>query len=184
MTPDISILALSGSLRVNSSKSALVQATQLVAPPRTSIVLYEKLGCLPHFNPDHDKDAPPPEVIELRQRVTRSDALLISAPEYARGVPGSLKNALDWLVSDLDFAGKPVALFNAFQRAVHAQKALRLILETMSAHIVEEAVLLVPLLGRLAEPDSIVADRVFAGEIRGALAALCGAVEKRRVAVS
>lgn len=184
MTQDISILAMSGSLRANSSNTALVQAAQLLAPARASVALYEKLGRLPHFNPDQDNDAPPPEVIALRQRVTHSDALVISAPEYARGVPGSLKNALDWLVSDPDFAGKPVALFNASQRAVHAQKALRLILETMSAHIVEEAGLLVPLLGRLTEADSIVADRVFAGEIRRALAALCDAVEKRRAAVS
>jgi NAD(P)H-dependent FMN reductase len=59
---------------------------------------YHDLGRLPHFNPDLE-EGPPPEVLELRERVGQAGGLLISCPEYARGIPGSFKNALDWLVA-------------------------------------------------------------------------------------
>ena len=69
----------------------------------------------------------------------RSDGILISSPEYARGVAGVMKNALDWLVGSYEFPDKPVALINTSPRATHALAALRLTLETMSAQIVEQA---------------------------------------------
>lgn len=103
------ILAVCGSLRAGSSNAALIRAAAALAPPGMKIVLYAGLGDLPHFSPDLDGEgqAPPPAVAALRSEVSASDGLLISSPEYAHGVPGSLKNALDWLVSWPDFAGKP-----------------------------------------------------------------------------
>ena len=72
------------------------------------------LAKLPPFNPDDDiEDKPKPEpVATLRALVDASDALVIAAPEYAHGLPGALKNALDWLVASETFAGKPTALIN------------------------------------------------------------------------
>lgn len=61
---------------------------------------HHDLGRLPHFNPDLE-ERPPPEVTELRERVGQAGGLLISCPEYVRGIPGSFKNALDW--SEPDF---------------------------------------------------------------------------------
>src|ERR1700682_2784588 len=113
------LLAISGSLRAASSNMALLQAACLLARPPLIVELYDGLALLPHFNPDLDTDAAAPPVSDLRARIRAADGLLISSPEYARGVPGSLKNALDWLVSAEDFAGKPVALFNASPRASH-----------------------------------------------------------------
>ena len=78
-------------------------------------------------------------VVELEALVRHADALLICSPEYARGVPGSLKNALDWLVSSDAFVGKPVALINTSPRATHAQASLALTLETMAGRMVPEA---------------------------------------------
>jgi NAD(P)H-dependent FMN reductase len=76
---------------------------------------YEGLAGLPHFNPDDDEDGGPvpPAVADLRARVIAADGWVISSPEYAHGVPGSLKNALDWLVSCPELPGKPVLLLNA-----------------------------------------------------------------------
>jgi NAD(P)H-dependent FMN reductase len=99
----------------------------------------------------------PAPVRALREQVASSDALLIASPEYAHGVTGVLKNALDWLVSFPPFVDKRVAIFNASPRSVHADAALREILTTMSADIVSDACLALPLRGTGPTVESIVA---------------------------
>ena len=173
------LLAISGSLRAGSSNMALLQAARLLAPPLLEVEIYEGLASLPHFNPDLDSDAPPPSVSDFRTRIRAADGLVISSPEYARGVPGALKNALDWLVSVEDFAGKPVALFNASPRADHAQAALRLTLETMAARMIDEACLTLPLLSRPLHAAGIAADPALARLLRDALGAFARALENR-----
>ena len=173
------LLAISGSLRAVSSNTALLKAAQLLAPDDMRIEFYDGLASLPHFNPDFDVEPPPPPVADLRARIGAASGLLISTPEYARGVPGSLKNALDWLVSGAEFPGKPVALFNASDRSLNAQAALRLTLETMSARIVEEASITVRLLGKTKTPEEIAADPETAPVVRAALAAFAKAVTPR-----
>ena len=168
-------LAISGSLRASSSNTTLLRAARRVAPAGVSVQLYEGLGLLPHFNPDLDVAPWPAPVTDLRARIAAADALVICSPEYARGVAGAMKNALDWLVSVEDFAGKPVALFNASPRATHALAALRLTLETMAARVIDGAALTVPLLSAPMSEDGIVNDTVLAGEIRAKLAALVAA---------
>src|SRR5215469_4982365 len=140
------ILAISGSLRAKSSNTAVLTAAARLAPPGTEIVLYDGLADLPHFNPDLDTEDPPAPVLALRRAIGHCDGLLISSPEYARGVAGALKNALDWLVSSLEFPEKPVALINASPRSTHADAQLRLILATMSARLIEAASITLPLL--------------------------------------
>src|SRR5687768_3855814 len=109
------IVAISGSLRSASSNGVLLRAAARIAPEDVSIVLYDGLGRLPHFNPDDDREGaePPAEVGELRRLLIKADGVLISSPEYAHGVPGVLKNMLDWLVSTGELSGKRVALLNA-----------------------------------------------------------------------
>jgi len=106
------IVAICGSLRSQSSNLALLRAVAKIA---AEVRIYGGLGKLPHFNPDDDVEGatPPPAVAELRAMLAEADGILISSPEYAHGVPGSLKNMLDWLVSDGALVGKPVALINA-----------------------------------------------------------------------
>ena len=92
------ILAISGSLRAGASNTAVLQAAVLLSPPGVTITLYDGLGALPHFNPDLDSPdgrALPAIVADLRSQVGHADALLISCPEYAHGIPGSFKNLLD-----------------------------------------------------------------------------------------
>jgi len=165
------LLALSGSLRAASHNTRLLQAAQRLAPSGLEICLYEGLGELPPFNPDLDDDQPPAAVRRLRAAVGASDGLLIACPEYAHGVPGVFKNALDWLVGSSEFPNKPVVLFNASARASHAQAALREILATMSARLLDEASMAVPLLGRDLDAAAIAADEALAQPIRSALQA-------------
>ena len=169
------ILAISGSLRAASSNTAALRAAQLLASPGMEIILYGELGTLPHFNPDLE-ELRLPVVVELEALVRRADALLICSPEYARGVPGSLKNALDWLVSSDAFVGKPVALINTSPRATHAQASLALTLETMAGRMVPEASIVLPLLGKNLDAAGIAANAELAGRLKGALAELAKAV--------
>jgi chromate reductase, NAD(P)H dehydrogenase (quinone) len=172
----IRLLAISGSLRAVSTNSALLQAAQRLAPAGMTIEFYDGLASLPHFNPDLDIDPPPAAVADLRERIARAEGLLISSPEYARGVPGSLKNALDWLVSSDVFPAKPVAFFHASERAVASQAALRLILETMSAKLIDAATITIPLLGKQTDADVLATDPAIAMRIRTALEAYAEAL--------
>ncbi len=176
------ILAISGSLRRASISTELLRAAGLLAPADTSIILFDGLGALPHFNPDLDIDPPPPAVRVLRESIAGADAVLISSPEYAHGVPGVLKNALDWLVSGIEIVTKPVGLFNPAPRAVHAQASLVETLRTMAADVVPGAQASVPLLGRARGAADIAADPELAAMVQGALAALTEAVRCRGAA--
>jgi NAD(P)H-dependent FMN reductase len=143
------------------------------------IDLYKGLGGLPHLNPDLE-EAEPSAVTDLRVRVREAGGLLFAVPEYAHGVPGALKNLLDWLVGGEEFIYKPVALWNASPRATHAQASLRETIRTMSGNIVEEASVAVPLLSRSPDPEAIAADPELSGLVRTALAAFARAVEPGR----
>jgi chromate reductase, NAD(P)H dehydrogenase (quinone) len=134
------ILAISGSLRARSINTALLRAAAAAAPPGIEVSLCQSVGCLPLFNPDLEASDPAP-VRRLREQIIGANALLIACPEYAHGVPGAMKNALDWMVGNEAFVHKPVGLINAAARATHAQAALREIVTAMSARVVEGACL-------------------------------------------
>jgi len=165
------ILALSGSLRAASLNSALLRVAASQVPPGLSLRVFEGLGQLPLFNPDLEP-APGRAVQDLREAVARADALIIASPEYAHGVSGVIKNALDWLVSFEPFAYKRVAVLNASPRASHADAALRETLKTMAAHIVEEASLTIPLLGRGWDERAMLQSDEISGALRAVFAGL------------
>ncbi|HEY0552996.1 MAG TPA: NADPH-dependent FMN reductase [Thermoanaerobaculia bacterium] len=175
----IQILAISGSLRAVSSNTELLRAAAEVAPEGVEIEIYGGLGDLPHFNPDLEANEPP-AVTDLRDRVRRADGLLISSPEYAHGVPGAMKNALDWLVGGEEFIYKPVALLNASPRATHAQESLAETIKTMSGRLIAEASIAVPLLGAKLDAVGIAAHPEISGLLRDAIAAFARSVEQGR----
>ena len=107
------ILAISGSLQEASSNAELLRVASEVASVGIVVEPAPSIATLPHFNPDVETTAPPPEVVAFRAAVAQADGVLIASPEYAFGVPGSLKNALDWLVGSGDMYGKPVVILSA-----------------------------------------------------------------------
>jgi NAD(P)H-dependent FMN reductase len=137
----VRIVALCGSLRRESLNHRALLVARDSAPRGCGIALWDGLAALPPFSPDLDRtgEPTPPPVEDFRRVVGAAHGLLIACPEYAHGIPGAFKNALDWLVGDVSFPGKPVALLNVAPRASHAQAQLREVLTTMSARIVEEA---------------------------------------------
>ena len=171
------VLTLCGSLRAQSSNRSLLDAAERVAPEGVRIEHFRAIDRLPHFNPDVEQAGLPEEVADLRRRVGAADAILISCPEYARGIPGAFKNALDWLVGGSEFPGKPIALFNASPRASDAQAALRLVLTTMSGRVIDEAGLAVALLAKGLTAEAIAADPVFRSQLVAGLGRLIAAIE-------
>jgi NAD(P)H-dependent FMN reductase len=169
------ILALSGSLRAGSINSAALRAAARLAAPGIEVQVYGALGELPLFNPDREADSPM-SVLALQCAVSAADGLLIASPEYAHGVSGTIKNALDWLVGFAPFAGKRVAVLNTSPRSWTADAALRETLRTMAAIIVEPASIAIPLLGSRLDEDGMIADAAVAGALRAALSALRGAI--------
>jgi chromate reductase len=172
------VLAISGSLRRQSSNTALVEAAVRLAPDAVELVVYSSLGSLPHFNPDEDGADVPEPVSEFRARLQASDALLISSPEYAHGVPGALKNALDWVVGSGELIGKPVALINASGRATHAWASLAETVTVMSARLVPEASITIPLDGRRMDADTVVQDPHLSRRLRLAIDLLASAARQ------
>ncbi|PVB61761.1 NADPH-dependent FMN reductase [Labrenzia sp. 011] len=134
------ILTFCGSLRAASSNRALLRAVERLAPEGISVHAYEGIASLPHFAPDLDHDALlPPRARELRDQVAAADGLVFAVPEYMHSLPGSFKNALDWMVGCPRFPGKPVALAHVSARHAFAPAQLEEVLGTMAARIVPEA---------------------------------------------
>jgi chromate reductase len=173
------LLAVSGSLRSSSSNTRALLAAARVAPAGVVVDVYEGLASLPHFNPDLDREGMTPlaPVAALRASVDGAAGVLISTPEYAHGLPGSLKNALDWLVSHPPFHAKPVALLDTSSGySVHASAQLIEVLSTMSARLVRDAFMELPLRGRDLDADGILGTAVLAGALRTGLEAFVAAI--------
>ena len=174
-TDTVRVLAISGSLRKASSNSALVSAAVRVAPVGVEVSVYGQLADVPPFNPDLDTDTAPAGVVRFRAALEACDAILICSPEYAHGVSGVLKNALDWIVSSGVLMDKPIALINASTRATHAYASLKETLTTMWGRVIEEASVTVPLDGSRWNANSIAQDGYVSGLLRASLAALARA---------
>ena len=132
------VLGIPGSLRATSSSAALLRAALHVSPPGTELTIYDGLGDLPHFSPDLDVEPLPPPVMALRAAVGSAAGLILATPEYAHGMPGALKNALDWLVSATEPIGLPVLLVSASPGgAAHAHAQFSEVLRTMNLRLVD-----------------------------------------------
>src|SRR6266511_5129865 len=182
MTQPLHILAISGSLRSASSNTAVLQALSVLAPDDLVITMYEQLDGLPYFNPDLDGegDTPPASVADLRAQVGRADGIVICSPEYAHGVPGVLKNALDWLVSSLEFPGKPVALINISPRSTYVLASLSETLKTMSASLISDPSFTIPLPPNRRDVAAMWSDAQITDALQAAIAAFVRAIVSSR----
>lgn len=128
----MNILAISGSGRAASTNTAMLRAVAAMAAPQHEVTVLAGLGDLPVFSPDLETGALPVAVGKFADMVGRSDGVIIASPEYARAIPGGLKNAIDWLVSRDEIVEKPIALMHASHRGDDMLAQLRLVLSTVS----------------------------------------------------
>jgi NAD(P)H-dependent FMN reductase len=150
------ILAISGSTRQNSANLSLIHAISQLFSDKLDITIFNGLDSIPHFNPDLDNDIPPEAVIAFRKQLKEADGILICTPEYAMGVPGSLKNAIDWTVSSMEFSHKPVALITASTSGRKAHQSLLETLMIIEADIPESSQLLISHVKTKVNDDKIV----------------------------
>ena len=170
-------LAISGSLRAASSNTVVLRAAAALAPSFIKITVTDVLGQLPHFNPDLDTDAAPASVVEFRRQLQAADGVLICSPEYAHGVPGVLKNALDWVVSSGDFMNKPVVLINASPRSTFAQASL---IETLMVMMAQVHPVEMPIKIRNFDVAGLMADPELSRVLREAVVALARTADESR----
>ena len=165
------ITCLCGSLRADSTNMRLLHAFRDHAPADFRIDIVEGLGDLPIFNPDFE-DTGHPRVEALANAIGASDGLLIASPEYAHGIPGGLKNALDWLVSRFEIPDKPVMLAHASTRSETSRAHLREVLKTMSCRVYSGPEFELHLMGKSpAEMESVLGSDAVAERIRATLSA-------------
>ena len=153
------IIAISGSLRAGSSNHAILRYLGKLVPAGINYAIYDGLATLPHFDPGLDSEQTPETVPALRKLLAEADAIIICSPEYAFGVPGSLKNLLDWTVGSGSLEGKPLALITASTGGQHAHAALQLILKNaLGAKLEEEMMLLIPFVRTKMDGEGNVVD--------------------------
>lgn len=127
----INILAVSGSLKSTSANTNILRAISKIAPKNVIIHIFDGLDKLPHYNPESTNDIE--SVNDFRQQLRMADGVIFSTPEYAFGVPGVLKNALDWTVSSGELNKKPVVAISASPLYSGGDKALASLLLTLTA---------------------------------------------------
>lgn len=160
------ILAISGSLREGSANTQLLKLLGLWIPENVNYHIYQDMDKLPHFNPPGINENVSDIVQDLYKQINEADAVIICTPEYAFGVPGSLKNLLDWTVGTGNFVDKPVAIITASSVGEHAHVSLLTTVGVLSAKIVEGGTLLIPFIRSKMDMEGNVTDEGTLQQLR------------------
>ena len=171
------VLAISGSTRKESSNGNLIKAIAALSANEIDLVLFDDIASLPHFNPDDDNETAPAAVTDFRKQLKAADGILICTPEYAMGLPGSLKNAIDWTVSSCEFSHKPVAAITASSSGKKAHQSLLDTLAVIEANI-ENTSLLISFIKTKVNADGSITDAKTLSEIESLIANFTSAMKQ------
>jgi chromate reductase, NAD(P)H dehydrogenase (quinone) len=150
------LFAICGSTKSTSTNLSLLKAIAGLMVEEWNVIIYTDIDKIPHFNPDLDNEFPPQAVAGFRHLLKAADGILICTPEYAMGVPGSLKNAIDWTVSSCEFSHKPTALITASSQGQKGHASLLETLSIIEAGISNETQLLISFIKTKVKNDTIV----------------------------
>jgi NAD(P)H-dependent FMN reductase len=170
------IFAVSGSLREGSSNHNILRILGKMTPAGINYSIYDGLRDIPAFDPGTDDDNPPAPVAHLREKLSQADGIIICTPEYAFGVPGALKNALDWMVSSGSFSGKPTSLVTASTGGEIAHEAMIKVLGAIDAKLSCETNLLVQFVRSKMDADGNITDPETAQKLKNLIEAFIEAV--------
>lgn len=172
------ILGISGSTRRNSSNGQLLKAIAVLYIDQMEMLVFDGIGTLPPFNPD-DIDTGIAAVTAFRQQVHEADGVIICTPEYAHGVPGALKNAIDWTVTSNEFSQKPVALITASSDGRMGHAALLETLRTIEAKNVDRQQLIIPFIKTKINKDNVITDEATLIAVKTIINELLATTEKQ-----
>jgi chromate reductase len=177
----VRLVLIGGSLRSQSVNKAVIATAAEIAPARARAVIYKRLGELPHFNPDDDRDPLPEAAADLRKQLEDADAVLFSTPEYAGSLPGAFKNLLDWAVGGSGLYRRPAGWINpsTLGGARDTYHALRIVLGRAGADIIESACRDIPVSRDAVGADGLIESPEIRAAIRQALDALSKAARTR-----
>lgn len=167
------IVAISGSLKSTSANTNILREMAKIAPENVIINIVEGLDHLPHFNPEIIQEIA--AVTDFRNQIKAADAVIFSTPEYAFGVPGVLKNALDWLVSSGELNGKAVAAISVSPMHTGGDKALAsllLILSALGTNTSQNAALAIGTIKSKIDGTGQITDTETLEELKAVLASL------------
>lgn len=172
MAPLKKVIALSGSTRAHSTNRNYINAIKDLAKDRFEVVIFEGLTEIPHFNPDLDTDNPPAQVVTFRKYIREFDGILICTPEYAMGVPGTLKNAIDWTVSSMEFSKRPTTLITASSYGLKGHASLLETLKIIEANVTDATQLVISSAKIKVNKDGQITDEKTLAEIKKVIDAL------------
>lgn len=173
------ILALSGSLRRASVNSAALRAAAVAAARSgITVTIADVVRELPHFDPDLEQ-TPPDVVLRFRAECETAGGVLLSVPEYAFGIPGALKNALDWTVGAGSLYRKPITALDVAPpgRGGSVRYALDLVLKALDADVVHRSLL-------ISHADRDASGEIASPEIAEELYAIVSELAGRAVGVA
>ncbi len=133
MSRHVTILGICASLQAGSSNLTLLHEAAGLMPADVDFTIFEGLGDIPHFNPDHEADGAPDRVVQFRAMLQAADGVIIASPEYGFSLPGSLKNAIDWTIGTGELAGKPVAVTASVAGLGRGRRGLQALLVPLGA---------------------------------------------------
>lgn len=175
----ISILGISGSLRRASYNTALLRTFGELAPPEIAFSLFDAVD-LPVFNVDLETEGDPEPAVRLRTAIAESDGVLFATPEYNGGIPGSMKNIIDWASrGESPLSGKPCAVIGGGGRfgTAHAQMMLRHTLNYMGCPVLPGQTLYVQRV-RAAFDGTQLTDERAIGHLKGLGTELSGWISR------
>jgi chromate reductase len=160
----IRVAGIPGSLREGSLNKGLLRAAVELAPAGMEIQIYTRLGDIPPYNDDVFQKGDPELVADLKAFIAGADAMLISTPEYNYGIPGVLKNAIDWVSRPAGKSAlnrKPAAIMGCspgLGGTIRAQHALRQSFVFTETHVMLQPEIKIPSAAPLFDASSKLTD--------------------------
>lgn len=175
------VVAISGSTRQNSINHCLIKAIADLSATSLDITIFDGIANLPQFNPDNDEDNVAKEVADFRQQLNNADGVIICTPEYAHGVPGTLKNAIDWTISSSSFPQKPTMLITASTGGNYGHKALMETLKAIEAKNIDNLQMVIPFVKTKISMDNKITDDNTLAEVKTLIAGFIETINNKQV---
>lgn len=170
------IFAISGSTKAASTNGLYIKAIAHLLGEDFGVSNFPSIADIPHFNPDLDLENPPESIQDLRFKIQQADGVIISTPEYAMGLPGSLKNLLDWTVSSASLSGKPVLALVASTQGEKAHQSIIDILTVLEAGV---SALLIPFAKAKINSEALVTDNPTLTDLKNTILSFVASMENR-----